>query len=218
MALSYPLSLADFFNTLSLVRATMTLDSAVLTSETGGGEVLTSAIGTRLWRGRIEARGHAYINLDNVTARLELLRQSGASFLIRPAWRAGPQSDPTGSILGGATPTITAVNANNRDVTIGGLPVGYQIKRGDLVSFTYLTSPTRYALHEFVGDGTANGSGNISSIEVMPPVRTGYSLPVSITLVNPRCKAVLMPDSYEPPAVAQNGVAFFAFEWRQTLR
>jgi hypothetical protein len=218
MALSYPLVLADFYNTLTRVRASMTLDSAVLTSETGGGEVLTSAIGTRLWRGRIEARAHAFVNLDDVIARLELLREAGTSFLVRHPYRSGPAADPNGSILGAATPQITSVNGNNRDVTIGGLPAGYVLRPGDLLSWTYLTGPLRYALHRVVTTGTANGSGNIGNIEITPPVRTGYSLPVNITLVNPRCKAVLLPDTYEPPVVAQNGVAFFAFEWRQTLR
>ena len=99
MALSFPLSLGEFFNTLTRVQASMTLDSALLTSETAGGETLTASIGTRLWQGSFVARGNAFQSLDDVTARLELLRQSGASFLVRHPYRRGPANDPNGTIL-----------------------------------------------------------------------------------------------------------------------
>jgi hypothetical protein len=218
MALSYPLLLADFYNTLTRPAGTFTLDAAVLQNQTGGGEIITSSIGTRLWRGKIVAQANPFGTLDDVVARLELLLESGASFLVRHPYRKGPAADPNGSILGAATPQITSVNGNNRDVTIGGLPAGYVLRPGDLLSWTYLTGPLRYALHRVVTTGTANGSGNIGNIEITPPVRTGYSLPVNITLVNPRCKAAIVPGSYQPPSVTPGGIVTFSFDWQQTLR
>ncbi|MFN9368626.1 MAG: hypothetical protein ACK6CT_07630, partial [Planctomycetia bacterium] len=97
-------------------------------------------------------------------------------------------------------------------------PAGYVLRPGDLLSWTYLTGPLRYALHRVVTTGTANGSGNIGNIEITPPVRTGYSLPVNITLVNPRCKAAIVPGSYQPPSVTPGGIVTFSFDWQQTLR
>jgi hypothetical protein len=217
MALAFPLSLANFFSLIPKVEATFDLDEAMLGNRTGGGEIITSSYGTRLWGGRITGRGHAYIDLDQITARIELLRQAGASFLITQSVRQGPQDDPDGAILGAATPQITTFSVNNRDVTFGGLPVGYTLRRGDLLSFTYLSSPTRYALHRIVTPATANGSG-VTSTEIIPPVRPGFATPSNITLVNPVCKAVIVPGSYQAPIVSRQGRATFSFEWRQTLR
>ena len=217
MALAYPLGLASFFDLIPQVSVTMVPGDAVLANQTGGGEVITSAYGTRLWRGRMTGRGHPYIDLDQITARIELLLGGGASFLITQSSRKGPIDDPDGVTLGAATPQVTLFSVNNRDVTLGGLPPGYTLRRGDLLSFTYLSGPTRYALHRIVTPATANGSGVIST-EVMPPVRPGYATPSPVTLVRPVCKAVIVPGSYQPPQISRDQRAFFSFDWQQTLR
>lgn len=217
MALSFPLSLASFLDLFTRIEATMDIGEAVLSATTGGGEAITSNYGERLWAGRITGRGHAYISLDEMTARIGLLRQGGASFLVRNPYRRGPAADPEGTILGAATPQITTFNANNRDITISGLPAGYVLRRGDLISWTYLSGPTRYALHRVVTGSTANGSG-VATTEIMPPVRSGYATPQSITLINPVCKAVIVPGSYQPPSVQPDGIATFSFDWQQTLK
>lgn len=217
MALSFPLLLGEFFNPLGRVDTTMDLGSAVQSEVTQGGEVIQSAYGARLWTGKVTVRGNTYTNLDQVTARAKLLRQAGASFLVTHPWREGPQADPTGSILGASTPTIVSVAGNMRDVTINGLPAGYLLTNGDLLEFTYLSSPLRYALHEVVTPVTANGGG-AAVVEVMPPLRPGYSTPMSIRLVEPRCKAVMIPDSYQAPVFSRAVQATYSFSWQQTLR
>jgi hypothetical protein len=217
MAFAFPLTLSQFLDTLDKVEATMEIDEAMLVNRTGSGELIASDIGARLWRGRITGRGHAYIDLDGMTARIDLLRQAGASFLVTQTVRSGPQADPEGLILGAATPTVTTVNANSRDITISGLPAGYVLKRGDLLSFTYLASPTRYALHKIVSGATANGSG-VATVEVVPPIRPGIVTPAALTLVKPVCKARMVPGSYQPPVVSRRGQALFSFDWQQTLR
>ena len=217
MALAYPLGLAAFLDLIPQVSVTMTLDEAVLANQTGGGEILRSAHGTRLWRGRVTGRGHPYLDLDQITARIELLLAAGASFLVTQSSRKGPIDDPEGTILGAAAPAITAFSINNRDVTLGSLPPGYTLRRGDLLSFTYLSSPTRYALHRIVTPATANGSG-VTATEVMPPVRPGYATPSPITLVRPVCKAVIVPGSYQPPEISRDRRALFSFDWQQILR
>jgi hypothetical protein len=217
MALTFPLSLAAFLDQIPQVSVTMTLGDAILVNQTGGGEILRSAHGTRLWRGRITGRGHPYIDLDQITSRIELMLTAGASFLVTQSSRNGPIEDPDGTILGAATPQITTFSGNNRDVTLGGLPAGYILRIGDLLSFTYLSGPTRYALHRLVTQGTANGSG-VASVELMPPVRPGYSAPASITLIRPVCKAVIVPGSYQPPEISRDRRAMFSFDWQQTLR
>jgi hypothetical protein len=217
MALTFPLDLAGLFDRLARIEATFDLGEAMLANVTGGGEVITSTHGTRLWRGRITGRGQAFIDLDAMTARVDLVRQAGASFLVTPSHRDGPQADPLATILGAATPEVTTVHANSRDVTISGLPAAYVLTEGDLVSFTYLASPTRFALHKIVTGATANGSG-VATVELMPPLRPGHSVPFTLRLDRPRCKAVIVPGSYQPPVHDRRGRALFSFDWQQTLR
>jgi hypothetical protein len=217
MALAFPLGLAAFLDLIPQVSVTMTLGEAVLVNQTGGGEVITSAYGTRLWRGRVTGRGHPYRDLDQITARIELLLGGGASFLVTQSSRRGPIDDPEATLLGAANPQITAVSVNNRDVTLGGLPPGYTLRRGDLLSFTYLSGPTRYGLHRIVTPATASASG-VTSTEVMPPVRPGYVTPAAITLLRPVCKAIIVPWSYQPPQISRDQRATFSFDWQQTLR
>ncbi len=218
MALSYPLSLANVFDVLVKIETRFWLDEASSVTETQGGEILQAAYGARLWQGSVTVQADAYANLDQMMARVALLQQAGASFSVTQSGRSGPQADPTGSILGASLPTITAVNANLQDLTISGLPAGYVLTRGDFIGFQYGSSPVRRALHQVITTQTANGSGVISSIQVMPPLRAGYSTPISIDLVRPVCKAVIVPGSFQEPVTNRGIVTTFSFNWRQTLR
>lgn len=218
MALSFPLTTAQFINLVLLpITQTWTLGEASEYNETAGGEVIPASYGPRLWQGTVQVATQSPGDHENAVARLELLNQAGASFMMSPLWRDGPQSDPDGSILGASTPQITNVNANMRDITISGLPVGYLLTRGDYLGFGY-GSPTRFAFHRIVTGGTANGSGVAGSIEVSPPIRPGYSVPFDVDLVRPRLKAVVVPGSFRPGTYSRYNVEGFSFSWRQTLR
>jgi len=218
MAITFPLGRTDFFTPLATAEVTFDLSEAMSATETGGGEIIRANYGPRLWQGRVTVRANTYLNLDRLLARAELLRQPGASFLVTPRHRQGPQADPEGTALGSASPTITGMAANTREITLAGLPGGYVLTEGDLIGFTYLTSPTRYALHRIMETRTASGAGGISNMEVSPPVRPGAVWPRPVTLVRPRCKAVVLPGSFEAPLMTRSPRAIFSFAWRQTLR
>lgn len=218
MALGFPLSLSEFFNPLVTPDVTMDLGEAMSIQTTQGGEIIASDYGARLWYGTVTVWAKTYTTIDSAASRAKLLRQAGASFLITHPSREGPQADPTGAILGGATPTIVSVNANRRDVTINGLPAGYVLTNGDLIEFNYLSSPVRYALHEVVSQVTASGGG-AAVVELMPPLRPGYVTPMSIRLIQPRCQAKMIPGSYQPPTHSRlSPLSSFSFDWQQTLR
>lgn len=218
MALSFPLTLAQFFTGLAKVSYAARLDEAVQFNETTGGEVISADFGARLWRADLTIRANTYLTLDQVVAKVELIQQAAASVRLGHAWRAGPQADPTGSILGASTPEITNVNSNRRDVTIGSLPAAYVLTEGDLLSFSYLSSPTRFAFHRVMNTVTANGSGVASNVELSPPVRPGEVTPFAITLVNPFFKAVYVPGSYIPPPQSRSVRTELSLSFRQTLR
>jgi hypothetical protein len=216
--IAFPISLATFFSPLAVAEAVFDLSEAMSATETGGGEILRASYGPRLWQGRVTVRANTYLDLDRLVARAELLRQPGASFFVHPSHRRGPQADPTGATLGSASPTVTGVAANNREITLAGLPGSYVLTEGDFLSFTYLSNPTRYALHRVMETRTATGGGGISNMEVSPVIRPGATWPRALTLVQPFCKAVIVPDSFDAPVTTHGSRAFFSFAWRQTLR
>jgi len=218
MALSFPLLLSEFFVPLAKIQTTFFLGSSVAFNETGSGEVIPADFGPRLWQGSITVQANAYKDIDTLQARIELLFQAGASFRVTQSARRGTVLDPNGTILGASTPQITSVAGNNRDVAISGLPASYVLSQGDLVSFSYLSSPTRSALHRVVTTTTANGSGVIAAVELMPPIRPGYATPININLYDPSCKAVVKPGSFAVPSTSRAIVTTMSFDWQQTLR
>lgn len=218
MALSYPLGLFQFFDDLELSTGMFTLGESRQFNQNGGGHILDASLGSRLWSGEIALIPLKHQELAKAEARIELVLEPGASFLVYDKRCTWPYADPTGSILGAATPTLGAVDPNNVDVTIAGLPVGYALTRGDMFSFSYLSSPTRRALHRIITTATADGSGN-AVVQVTPAIRSGYALAAAVNFNKPVCKAKIIPGSYKPssgsPGRLSGGVTF---QFRQTLK
>lgn len=217
MPLTYPLSLADFLLKLPLSRTPFDLGEAVAVEETAGGEMLTSGNGVRLWEGRLATEGLSYAEAAAVRALFGLVRAAGRPFLVTDLRQNGPAADPTGAILGAATPTLSAVQSGGRELRIDGLPAGYVLSPGDYLSFTYDGSPGRQALHQVVVGGAASGAGLTPWLEVVPEVRAGWSAAAPVTLVRPVCRAVFVPGSYEPGESARGVVNGLAIRFSQTL-
>ncbi|MDK3072773.1 hypothetical protein QO034_06595 [Sedimentitalea sp. JM2-8] len=216
MALSFPLPLSEFLDTLPVSRVTFRLEQAVTSSETGGGEVIRHARGARLWGGEIVLDRDYHAVWAAIEARIALLEEPGASFLITDTRLPGPIADPDGSILGAAAVQILSVNANSRELRLKGLPPGYAISQGDMLSFSYGSNPVRRALHRVVTGAVANGSGNTPNFEVTPFIRPGAAVDAAVTLVAPVCKAVLASADIGASRAAISDGGTFA--WRQTLR
>lgn len=216
MARSYPLSVAEFFEQLPLAGISFKPGDHRTFSETGGGEVIAAGAGKRLWGGQITIDKDYHDLIAAVDADLAALEEPGASFLIYDARKPYPISDPTGAILGAATPTIASLNANNRELTVSGLPAGYVLSKGDYIGWTYGANPTRYALHRIAVGGAANGSGVSPSIEVTPFIREGVSTGAAVSLIRVPCKAVIPQAQYGAgrSEVSEGG----SFQWQQTLR
>lgn len=216
MALSFPLTAAQFMGLSRVQSARFWLPDGVVTEATEGGEVFSANRGPRLWQAEfVLARGH-HSKVDFDEARLSLLAMPGASFLAYDPRRTGPQDDPEGAILGAAAPFISTVGY--RDIGISGLPAGYVLRRGDYIGWTYGSSPTRYALHRAVTTATASGLGVISAIEVVPPVRPGLTVGAAIALHRPVCKMVVEPGSVMAGVGSGMISAGATFRARQTLR
>ena len=219
MTLNYPLALDRFWDLIEISTGRFSLGESRQVNVNGGGHILDASLGSRLWGGEVTLTPIKHQDLVSIEARIELLLEPGASFLAYDKRVTWPLNDPTGVLLGAATPTLSVVDANNVEITIAGLPVGYTLTRGDMIGFSYLTSPVRRALHRVVSvPASADGSGNLV-VQVVPAIRPGYTLGAAITLNKPLCKTKVIPGSYKPstgsPGKVSGGVSF---QFTQTLK
>lgn len=218
MALTFPLTRAQFIDTLRVATADFELGGAVEQSRTASGEIFTAALGARLWQGKIVLADAYIADADAVHAALRRATDPDASFLLYDPFHAYPKADPTGSVLGASSVTIGTIAANNRELSLVGLPAGYVISAGDYLSFTYGSSPTRYAFHQVVTGATASGGGTTGNIEVMPAIRTGAAAGAAVTLKQPAMKAIVVPGSLSPRPARPLIAGGLSFEFQQTLR
>ena len=218
MALTFPLSITQFFNKLPISTPAFSLGEAMQSSQTGGGEVLNAALGTRLWRGQVTFGPMTYAEMAEVEGLVEALRQPGRSFMaydVRYPWPAG---DFGGVIVAGQSVKINALPAGARTLTLSGLTAGYAIAPGTYLAFAYGSAPIRYALHRVIAGGVANGAGITPALEVVPAIRPGAVTGSAVTLVRPACKAVILPGSTEPGQSRRGIVEGFTFSFIQSLR
>lgn len=219
MAFSFPLPTANFFDAMATVSAKpLSLLESRQHSQTASGEIIDASMGTRLWQGSITLRLRRHAEAAKYLALIQLLTHGGRTFYGYDKSHPYPYADPLGTILGASTPTISSLNANNRELDISGLPAGYVLTAGDFISFTYGSSPTRYALHQLVNDVTANGSGVASNIEVIPNIRPGAVTTTPVTLAKPYAKFLITPGSFTAGGADILFTSGVSFNFLQTLR
>ena len=217
MALTYPLTFAQFLGALRVEEVTFRLSHPQEHTRLADGTVISASLGASLWTGSIRLAQANHPRHAEMEALIGLMDQPGATFLCHDPRQIGPASDPTGSILGSAAPTIHSVAANLRELRITGLPSGYLLAAGDMLGFQYGSNPVRYALHRIVVGGTASSGGLAPLMEVVPNLRPGVVAGLTVSLIRPACKARLSPDpSYGAGRQALSRGA--SFDFIQTLR
>lgn len=215
MALTFPLSISDFFKGLRMTVISFDLSESSVSVETGGGEILRSDVGPRLWEGSVSLLIAEHRDQAAITAKINTLRQAGREFYVFDPTLKAPRLDPDASILGSATPTISSIATDNRHLSIEGLPAGYKLSAGDMLSFVY---DGRQALHQVVVGAAANSGGITGLIEVIPHIRPTAAIGADVTLHQPVCKAVMLPDTVNTGAKSGNLTRGVSFKFRQTLR
>lgn len=215
MSLTFPLSRADFFDLLPIERISFDCPEQLQQSRTGDGTVLTADMGARLWQGQVMLGRMTRAETAQVRALLEVLRGAGRSFLAYDAAFPAPLADPVLAFLGSATPALHTVGGDNRSMRLSGLPGGYVLTPGDLLSFGYAS---RCALHRVVTPATADASGLTPLFDVTPSVRPGFSTGATVSLDRPWCKAVLVPGSVDPGETRRTITEGARFSFIQTLR
>lgn len=220
MALTYPLSTANFMDLLPVQSFTFTLPEQVIQSRTGQGEQLTADVAERLWTGKITLGRLKRNEAARPEVLIELIRQAGRSFMVYDLHRENPLTDPFGTILGASAVTILALGGDARELSLTGLPAGYTLSAGDHLSFSYThLAVTRQALHRVVTPTvTANGAGQTALFEVVPAIRQGAVAGAAVTLKKPSCKAVAVAGSIEEAIRTRTMSEGLSFDWVQSLR
>lgn len=220
MALTFPLPLATFADTLLVQSATCHLPEQMATSRTAGGEQLSYDLGERLWTGRIDLGPMVRTEVGRPEVLIEALRQAGRSFLMFDRRRPNPLTDLTGTILGAATVSILALGGDPRELSLTGLPVGYTLSAGDYLSFAYTSlAVTRQALHRVVNTTVvANGAGQTALFEVIPALRPGAAAAAPVALKKAVCKAVIVAGSVTELTGRSTLHEGLGFDWVQSLR
>lgn len=219
MALSFPLSVDDFFSWLPLSNLSFHLPGSFEAAETGGGEIFTAALGTRLWTGTATLGKMSYEEIAKAEVYLSALQRPGATFMAYDRRRPAPGADPAGGLISGVTPQINSLAANNCELSLTNLPASYELQVGDYLSFQYGSNPTRTALHRVVTDtAVADGLGVTGLFEVEPHIRPGATIGTGVSLAPAACKAQIVPDSFDPGSNRRRINEGMKFQFRQTLR
>jgi len=199
MTLTFPLSRADFWDRLPISSGPLRLTESYAFSATESGEVRTEATGNRLWGADIALGTVTPDEGRDIGPLLDLVRQEGGTFFAWDVRHSGPRDDPSGAILGTATPVIGGLPAGGREMRLNGLPPNYVLRRGDMLSFAYAASPVRYALHKIVDEVVTAGTGGATGLfEVVPRIAAGAVGGELVNLIKPSCKAILRPGTFQP--------------------
>ncbi len=217
MALTFPLSLANFADKLKIVSVKWQLQRRDEVSGLGGGQVLTAQLSPPLWTGSVTLAPLYHGEADQIQALIESLDGSLNDFYLYSPRRAYPQADPTGSILGAATPQIAALGPDNKSIQLQGLPNGYKLTAGDFLHFDYGSNPVRRAFHRLMETGSANGSGTTPMLEVRPHIRPGAVVGAVVTLIKPAARCFIVPDTFDPGETAAMIAGGMSFQVMQRI-
>jgi hypothetical protein len=196
MAITYPLSLAAFADTLGVRRTKWQLQDNRELSGMGSGQVLQAKLAPSLWVGDVTLREWYHDDAASIEAKLAVLIEQMGSFYLYDPRKWAPRDDPTGAILGAATVQIASL-PTPATMSLKGLPAGYKLAAGTDLAFDYGSSPTRRAFHRIAEDVTATGGGSTTAFNVTPFVRPGAAVNASVTLIKPAMKCIIKPGSVD---------------------
>lgn len=105
-----------------------------------------------------------------------------------------PATDPDGAIIGATVPRLAAI-ADRLHVSFSGFPAGYEIALGTW--FGLLFDGRRY-VGQFAEARTANGYGQIATVEITPPLPASASAGLGVIIAKPPGSFRIVPNSAFP--------------------
>lgn len=206
-------SRAQFFDHLKIAAYTFDLGENRRVSETGGGELLLSDLGPRLWGGSLTVVPAAHATQRQFSAMVSLLRDGTGEFYLGDPAASNPSADPTGSMQAWMPP-MALLSWAGREATISSTM--FPLSSGDYFSFTYAGGKT--GLHQVVQVQGYDWQTQAYTYLVTPSIRAGAVAGTQVKIYHPECKALIVPGSFRPAENTPGTASGFSFDWRQTLK
>lgn len=201
MTLANPLGLADFVDLFSVDDITFVQGWQQQRSATGGGETRYADRAPALWKAEITTGPLDNAESEGVMALINSRAGGLKTVLLYNHKLPYPASDPTGAVIGAASPLLGTIT-DRLHVAFTGLPNNFVVPRGTYFSILFDTS--RYYLGQFAEPKVASGAGAVSAVEIWPPLPASISGNPAVVMAKPPGKFRITPGSAYPSKV--NGV------------
>lgn len=208
-----PIQRTTFSNLLRANEVTFTLSENTGDDVTGGGGAIRVESGTRLWMGEISVVRESRAEAQIIDAALARLTAAGGSFILNHPYTT-PLMDQDRTGLAGFSPRLKTVEDGGASVVLNGLPVGYVLTAGDMVTWSH-GSPISRGLHRILDTVVADGLGE-AAFDIMPHTTSPTNR--AVVLYDPFIKAIVVPESYQDPNYRAGLRGERKFKFRQVLQ
>lgn len=198
MALPTNLPIESFADLLRVSSSTFQQGWQQQRSMTGGGEARYADRAPAMWTVELQTPPMEHAEAEGLMALANSRAGGLKPFLLYNHKMPYPSSDPDGSIIGNRVPRIAAI-ADRLHLSFAGFPAGYVMPLGTYFGLIFDT--TRHYLGQFAEARTANGYGQITTVEIWPPLPASVVIGLGVILKKPQAKFRLVPGSAYPSTV-----------------
>lgn len=213
--MTFPMATADLVERMLVETVQWNLLEFQEVSGTGGSETIAADMAPRVWEAEVSTVAADFETIEALRARFNLLDGALSSFYLYDPARPNPSTDPAGTLLTGATVTISAIEANRKELRLAGLPPAFTLPEGTRFSVTAGNPPRTY-MGQLGASVTSNGAGLTLSVEVRPHLRPWLGAGQPVRLLKPVAKVKLVPRSLSVVQVT-SVTSRLRFTARQTL-
>ncbi|TWI38226.1 hypothetical protein [Paracoccus sulfuroxidans] len=209
-------TLVNFFDKLKIADFSMYPDASLITSQTGGGDILTAENGPRLWKGRITLAPMSHANARIQSNLVNTMMNAGAKFEVIDKKNQYPLEDPKGTLTQGYVPKVSGSTSGSTFVLTAARP-GYVLNPGD--RFAYRINGKRY-YNEVTNRQIATINGGFVALPVMCPIR-GPGTPLNNATVifqRPSIVAQIIPGSVSQFVFNPSHAEGMSFDFIQVIK
>lgn len=200
MSLANPLAVASFADLLDIEDPNFRPMWTQKASLSGGGSRRYADRAPMLWKADPQTVPMLHADAEKLMALINSRAGGLKTILLYNARLPYPSSDPDGSIWTTAAPTATVGTITDRlHVAFAGFPADYVVPVGTFFGIVFDTS--RYYLGQFAEARTADGSGDVASVEIAPALPDSVAEGDAVTLMKPPAKFRIVPNSAYPTLV-----------------
>lgn len=210
MAITYPLSAADFWEQLRFAdRPTFIPQHNQKQSTAGNGDVLAGYLGQPKWMVNLTLAGGWHDRNMISESDIKHLVSRNGTILAYDIRRPHPIDDPVGWKLDGRTVTVASKGSDNRSLSLTGLRGQFIVTKTDKFSVLYDTD--KRFLFEVMETAQADDTGETAEFEVWPFLPPGLNVGDVVTMRKACGKFKVSANSFRPNGGAGNLAAGFSF-------